>query len=402
VDSNAASILTLNAGSSTVKFAVFAVGDAVERSLTGQIDRVDTPAAMLTWQTPGRAGEGRLELPPETPAAGFLLDWLATRSEAATLAAVGHRVVHGLARTEPARITGDVLEDLRRAEPYAPDHLPREIRLIEAVAERRRGLPQVACFDTAFHHDMPVVARLLPLPRRYQAMGLQRYGFHGLSYAYLLEELARVGGRDAAHGRVILAHLGNGASLAAVHRGCPVDTSMGFTPASGLVMSTRSGDLDPGVVAYLAETEGLTPRQFHAMVNHEAGLLGVSETSGDMRDLLDREADDGRAADAVAMFCYQAKKWVGAFAAALGGLDTLVYSAGVGAGSATIRARIATGLSFLGLELDPARNAAHAPVISTPASRVTVRVMPTDEELMIARLVIRTLDLGPSTKDSDA
>jgi acetate kinase len=176
---------------------------------------------------------------------------------------------------------------------------------------------------------------------------------------------------------------------------------MGFTPASGLVMSTRTGDLDPGVVAYLAETEGLTPRQFHAMVNHEAGLLGVSETSADMRDLLDREARDDRAADAVAMFCYHAKKWIGAFAAALGGLDTLVYSAGVGAGSAAIRARIATGLTFLGLELDAARNAAHAPVISTPASRVTVRVMPTDEELMIARLVTRTLDLGPSTGDPD-
>jgi len=286
------------------------------------------------------------------------------------------------------------MDELRRATPYAPEHLPRELALIDAFAARHPHLPQVACFDTAFHHTMPRMARLLPIPRRYQSYGVQRYGFHGLSYAYLVEELARIASPAVAHGRVILAHLGNGASMAAVQGGASIDTSMGFTPASGLVMSTRTGDLDPGVVAFLAHTEQMTPPQFHQVVNHQSGLLGVSETSSDMRDLLAREADDVRAAEAVALFCYQAKKWVGAFSAVLGGLDTLVFSAGIGERSASIRARICAGLNFLGLQLDDERNAAHAPVISAGASRVTVHVIRTNEALMIARSVSRLLSLG--------
>jgi acetate kinase len=223
-----------------------------------------------------------------------------------------------------------------------------------------------------------------------------------LSYAYLLDELARAAGQDAAHGRVILAHLGNGASLAAVHGGRSIDTSMGFTPAAGLVMSTRTGDLDPGVVSFLARTENMTAMEFHEMANHQSGLLGVSEISSDMRDLLGREAADVRAAEAVALFCYQAKKWVGAFVAALGGLDTLVFSAGVGERSAAIRARICDGLAFLGIELHEARNAAHAAVISTDGSRVTVRVIGTDEELMIARSVVRMLGPHGHRQDGEA
>jgi acetate kinase len=259
----------------------------------------------------------------------------------------------------------------------------------------------VACFDTAFHSGMPSVAKLVPIPRRYYTKGVQRYGFHGLSYAYLLEELARIAGQEAANGRVILAHLGNGASLAALKDGRSIDTSMGFTPAAGLVMSTRTGDLDPGVMSFLARTEAMTATDFHRIVNHESGLLGVSELSSDMRDLLSREVAEVRAAEAVALFCYQAKKWMGAFAAALGGLDTLVFSAGIGERSATIRARICEGLDFLGIELHDARNAAHAAVISTDASRVTVRVMRTDEELMIARSVSRVLSLKAHTTESD-
>jgi acetate kinase len=260
----------------------------------------------------------------------------------------------------------------------------------------------VACFDTVFHRDMPPVAKVLPLPRRYQAKGVRRYGFHGLSYAFLLEELARVGGAEAAKGRVVLAHLGNGASLAAVRGGTGIDTSMGFTPAAGLVMSTRSGDLDPGVVVYLAHTEGMTARQFHEMINHESGLLGVSEISPDMRDLLESEAKDVRAAEAVALFCYQAKKWIGAFAAALNGLDTLVFSAGIGESSPPIRARICEGLGFLGIALDEERNRAHAAVISTDASPVTVRIIRTNEELMIARSVSRLLGWEPEARHSEA
>jgi acetate kinase len=249
---------------------------------------------------------------------------------------------------------------------------------------------------------MPAVATLLPIPRRYREKGVRRYGFHGLSYAYLLDELARIAGQAAAGGRVVLAHLGNGASLAAVKGGRSIDTSMGFTPAAGLVMSTRTGDLDPGVMTYLARTERMTATDFHRIVNHESGLLGVSETSADMRDLLAREATDARAAEAIALFCYQAKKWVGAFAAALGGLDTLVFSAGIGERSAPIRARICEGLSFLGIELDDARNAAHAAVISRADSRVSVRVIATNEELMIARSVWRLLGPGAHRQERDA
>jgi acetate kinase len=238
------------------------------------------------------------------------------------------------------------------------------------------------------------VARLLTIPRRYEALGVHRYGFHGLSYAYLMRELVRIAGAQAANGRVILAHLGNGASMAAVRDGRSIDTTMAFTPAAGLMMSTRSGDVDPGLVSFLARSEKMTAPQFDRMVNHESGLLGISETSSDMRELLGREAGDVRAAEAVALFCYQAKKWIGAYAAALGGLDTLVFAGGIGENAPPVRARICAGLGFLGIELDESRNAEAAEVISTDASRVTVRVIRTNEELMIARLVLRVLGLG--------
>ena len=241
---------------------------------------------------------------------------------------------------------------------------------------------------------MPRVAKLLPIPRRFDAKGIQRYGFHRLSYAFLMEELARLGDPAATTGRVILAHLGNGASLAAVRDGKSMDTSMGFTPTAGLVMSTRSGDLDPGLAPYLARTEQMTTKQFYVMVNHESGLLGVSETSSDTHDLLDHETQDVRAAEAVALFCYQAKKWIGSFAAALGGLDTLVFAGGIGENAPLVRTRICEGLDFLGIELNESRNKDTAGVISTNASRATVRVIRTDEELMIARSVDRALGPG--------
>jgi len=310
-------------------------------------------------------------------------------------------VVHGMKHTEPEIVTKKLLVELRRISPNDPDHLPREIELIETFRHRHPKLPQVACFDTAFHEPMPRVAKLLPIPRRFDAKGIQRYGFHGLSYAFLMEELARLGDPTATKGRVILAHLGNGASLAAVRDGKSIDTSMGFTPTAGLVMSTRSGDLDPGLAPYLARTEKMTTQQFYKMVNHESGLLGVSETSSDMRDLLDHEKSDERAAEAVALFCYQAKKWIGSFAAALGGLDTLVFAGGIGENSPVVRARICEGLDFLGIELDKSRNAKTAAVISKNSSRVTVRVIRTDEELMIARSVVRVLSLRCKRSQND-
>ncbi len=393
-----ASILAINGGSSSIKFAVHRADTLPKSSLSGKLDRIGQGGTTLSWRAmAGAPRKGHTDVPDDKLAAGLLIDWLEAREEFAAVRAVGHRVVHGMAHTEPERVTPELLDELRRITPYAPEHLPREIELMEAFRERHPDLQQVACFDTAFHGRMPRVAKLLSIPRRYQTRGVQRYGFHGLSYAYLLEELAHAAGPEAADGRVILAHLGNGASLAAVQGGTSIDTSMGFTPAAGLVMSTRTGDLDPGLVSFFAHTEGMTAPQFHQMINHESGLVGVSEISADMRDLLAREADDVRAAEAVALFCYQAKKWVGAFAAALGGLDTLVFSAGIGEQSAAIRARICEGLGFLGIALQDGRNAAHAAVISADASRVTVRVIPTNEELMIARSVSRVLRLGADT-----
>lgn len=381
----------MNAGSSSIKFAVYRVGSSVPR-LRGKLDHIAAGRAKLSWRaTEEDSGEHVMEVANDLSGA-HLIGWLEARAEFAGVKAIGHRVVHGVTHEDATRVTRKLIDALQRAAPYAPEHLPLEIELMNAFSTRHPELLQVACFDTAFHRDLTPVAKLLPIPRRYFAKGVQRYGFHGLSYAYLLEELARLAGSDVAGGRVILAHVGNGASMAAVHHGRSVDTTMGFTPAAGLTMSTRTGDLDPGVVSFLARTERMTAAQFDHMVNHESGLLGVSEISSDMRELLAREAEDVRAAEAVSLFCYQAKKWIGAFAAVLGGVDTLVFSAGIGEQSAAIRSRICDGLGFLGIELHDERNADHAPVISTDASRVTVRIIPTNEELMIARLTSRALD----------
>jgi acetate kinase len=393
-------ILTINGGSSSIKFALYQMGEPLQRNLHGTVDRIGMSGTTLTFDDPAanRRESRRLDASDHKSAAKFLMDWLERQHGLESVRAVGHRVVHGMQHTAPELVTQALLDELDRISPYDPDHLPSEIELIEAFRQRHPKLPQVACFDTAFHRTMPRVAKLLPIPRRYDAKGVERYGFHGLSYAYLMEELARLGDPAATAGRVILAHLGNGASLAAVRDGKSLDTSMGFTPTAGLVMSTRSGDLDPGLAPYLARTEHMTTQQFYEMVNHRSGLLGVSETSSDMRDLLEQEASDIRAAEAVALFCYQAKKWVGSFAAALGGLDTLVFAGGIGENAPLVRARICEGLGFLGIEIGERRNAGNAAVISTDASRVTVRVIPTDEDLMIARSVRRILEAGPVTE----
>jgi acetate kinase len=389
-------ILTINGGSSSIRFAVYEASETPQRRLAGKIDRIGSSGTNLIVTDPS----GKPQLPRRLTAADhrtavdFLLDWLEAQPVFASIKAIGHRVVHGMKHSEPERVTPKLLAELHRIRPYDPDHLPREIELIEAFRKRHPKLPQVACFDTAFHRNMPRVAKLLPIPRRYEAKGVQRYGFHGLSYAYMMEELARLGDPAATTGRVILAHLGNGASMAAVDDGKSIDTSMGFTPTAGLVMSTRSGDLDPGLLSFLARSEQMTPTQFDRMVNRESGLLGVSEISSDLRDLLAQEAGDVRAAEAVALFCYQAKKWIGSFAAALGGVDTIVFAGGIGENAPLIRERICDGLGFLGIELNEARNAENAAVISSDAGRVVVRVIRTDEELMIARSVCRILGLA--------
>lgn len=355
-------VLVLNGGSTSVKVAIFESESPRRFSVPSSAD----PRSLLD----------RI---------GAEVDW-------STLDAVGHRVVHGGAgHVRPCRITDTVLEDVRMLAPYHPTHLPQQLALIEEITRRRPDLPQVACFDTAFHASLPAVARLLPLPRRFQERGVRRYGFHGLSYQWVVQEIARRWGPAAAGGRLVLAHLGGGASLAAVHDGHSIDTTMGFSPTGGIPMGTRSGDIDPGVVAYLARSEGLTAEGFAALASEASGLLGISGTTGDLRELAERSASDPRAAEAIALFCYEVKKRVGAFAAALGGIDRLVFTGGVGEHSADVRARVCQGLGFLGIVLDQERNAVHAPVISAADAPVVVEVVVADEERMVMQGVLEVL-----------
>jgi acetate kinase len=395
------SVLIINSGSSSLRFALFRVLESLPQILIGKFDRIGLPDARLSFTDilANQSDERRIDAPDHVACVPLLVELLEKKTGGSPVNAIGHRVVHGGPRyRDPRRVDEAMLEELRRISSFAPNHLPATIALMEVFTAKFPQVPQIACFDTAFHSTLPRVAKLLPIPRRYEAKGVQRYGFHGLSYSFLMQELEGIAGAKAAGGRVILAHLGNGASMAAVREGKSMDTSMGFTPAAGLVMSTRSGDLDPGLVAFLGRSEQMTETEFDRMIHHESGLLGVSETSSDMRDLLAREAVDVRAAEAVALFCYQAKKWLGAFAAALGGLDTLVFAGGIGENNPAIRARICEGLGFLGIELNETRNAENAAVISMPTSRVTVRIIRTDEELTIARSTCRLLGLDAVDK----
>ncbi|MGQ0667806.1 MAG: acetate/propionate family kinase [Nitrospiraceae bacterium] len=398
-------ILTINGGSSSLKCSLYHVGPPLACIAYFLVDRVGFPEGTLTLTdvVGGTSERGPIQAAYHKDCVDPLIAWLKQKITITDLVGIGHRVVHGGRRYyEPQRITPDVTDELKRLSPYDLEHLPAEIELIEAFNHRFPLVLQVACFDTAFHSVMPRVSRLLPIPRRYDKMGVQRYGFHGLSCAYVIRELQRIGLPNEANGRVIIAHLGNGASLTAVHQGRSIDTTMSFTPAAGLPMSRRSGDVDPGLVSYLARTEGMTAEQFHTMTNTESGLLGISETSSDMRDLLACEARDVRAAEAVAVFCYHVKKGIGAFGGALGGLDTLVFTGGVGENSAVVRSRICEGLDFLGVVVDDACNRAGGPIISVPGTEATVRVMHTDEESEIARSVsqlIHVSDVTRATRD---
>ncbi len=390
-------ILAINGGSSSIKFSLFALDQPLLRILTGSITGVGLAHGSFDLKGANLCDNFSqpVVLPDHVVAVGLLMDWVRQRIELGALTAVGHRVVHGGPKYwKSQQITLEMIEELRQLDSFDPEHLPEEILLIEAFGREFPDIPQIVCFDTAFHHDMPRVAQLLPIPRRYQANGFRRYGFHGLSYTYLMQEFERLAGVKSAQGRIILAHLGNGASMAAVHLGSCLDTTMAFTPAAGLVMGTRSGDIDPGLVSYMCRSELMTAAQFDKMINHESGLLGVSETSSDMRDLLAHEIQDVRAAEAVELFCYRAKKQIGAYAVTLGGLDTLVFAGGIGENASSIRLRISQGLEFLGIKLDESRNNGHLDRISSDASRVSVRVIRTDEELMIARLVCQVLGLN--------
>ena len=377
-------ILCLNAGSSSLKFALFRPGisgNDPERLAQGAIENPG-PQAHLWFRDIHKGviadGNAALAGAPESIAAVFQS---LEKAGFPPPAAVGHRIVHGGAQhTRPELVSSGLLRSLRALVPFAPLHLPVQIELIEAAAAHYPGLPQVVCFDTAFHSTMPELARRLPLPRELWEQGIRHYGFHGLSYEYILHSLGEQGRR----GRLIIAHLGNGASVAAVRDGAPLDTSMGLTPAGGFMMSTRSGDLDPGVLLYLLR-QGRSAAQLEDMINHRSGLLGVSGISSDMKVLLDQRVDHPAAAQAVTMFANGVRKFIGAFAAVLGGLDLLVFTGGIGEHAAPVREEICRGLEFLGIDFDRESNQRNAAVITTQKSACTVRVIPTDEDLMIAR-----------------
>ena len=372
-------VLCLNAGSSSLKFSVWGGESCLGQ---GEVEEIGRPGT-VAWVTP--AGGQSRRLPGSWRDHREAVDGVfALLGEHALPepAGVGHRLVHGGPdHAAPERVTKELLVDLRALVPLAPLHLPKGLDGVEVVAERFPDLPQAVCFDTAFHHDLPEPARRLPLPRALtDETRIRRFGFHGLSYEYVLEHLG-----PAARGRVVIAHLGNGASMAAVRDGRPIDTSMGLTPAGGFMMGTRSGDLDPGVLLYLMREKGYDADRLDRLVNQESGLRGVSGTTGDVKSLLERRDQDEHADAALTMFCYQVRKQVGAYAAALGGLDTLVFTGGIGERAAPIRAEICHGLGHLGVRLDPARNAAHQSPASVPGSGGQVRIVNTREDLMIAR-----------------
>ena len=397
-------VLTINSGSSSLKAALYWMGEQELLRLSVEVSRIGLhrdqrggfPGSRLQITDADGATllDRQHDLPDHAAALQELFDWLTQQEAGQPPDAVGHRIVQGGHRyRNPQLITPELLAGLQNLTPLDPDHMPNVIHGIQFVTRRYPALLQVACFDTAFHSQMPKVARMYGLPRKFYDEGIARYGFHGLSYESITEQLRTLDGA-AADGRVIVAHLGNGASLAAIRGGKSVDTSMGFTPTEGLVMGTRAGDLDPGLLLYLIEEKAMAPEAVRTLINKQAGLLGVSGTSADMRDLLEREATDPRAAEAIDLFCYRAKKYVGAYAAALGGVETLVFTGGIGERAAAIRARICAGLEFLGIKIDAARNQANAPVISGDDSLVKVRVIKTNEDLMIARHTTKLIGQG--------
>jgi acetate kinase len=388
-------ILVINAGSSSIKFCVFRLrGDALERDLRGQVSGLGTAPKFTMRREESTLVDEALGDGPVTHAAA--LDHLLGRVEAAMgraqLVGVGHRVVHGgLEFMAPTRVTEEVLAKLDRYVPLAPLHQPHNLAAIRETLERLPGIPEVACFDTAFHRTIPEVAQLFALPPRFAAAGIRRYGFHGLSYEYVASQLSALDARAAA-GRTVVFHLGNGSSMCAMLGGRSVATTMGFTAVDGLPMGTRCGSMDPGVVLFLMDELALGPREIERLIYHESGLLGMSGVSSDVRDLL--ASREPSAATALEVFVYRAARELGSLAAALGGLDAIVFTAGIGENQPEIRARICAAARWLGVELDEAANRRHGQRISSERSAVLACVVPTDEEVMIARHVMGTLRIS--------
>jgi len=386
-------ILTINRGSGTLKAGVYEASAEPSLAASIKVDRAGTTEARIkiTDASDKTLVDSAVEDNKANSDLATILKWLTKNGYASRLAGIGHRLVYGGPRyTESQKITPEVLSELGKIAQLDPDHTPQAIQNIQFFADRLPHTPQIGCFDTAFHACLPKVARMYALPRKLYDEGLRRYGFHGLSCEYILQQL-RATDAALASRRLIVAHLGNGASITAVHNGKSIDTSMGFTPLEGLVMGTRSGDIDPAAVIYLQERDRMSPRDIDGLLNKQSGLLGVSGTSSDMRDLLDRESRDDRAAEAVALFCYRAKKYVGAYAAALGGIDALIFAGGIGENAPQVRERICAGLEFLGLEIDPALNGSNALVISSARSRAKIKVIKTDEDIVIAQHVLAVI-----------
>ena len=390
-------LLVLNAGSSSLKFCVYRRSDAPEWQLDvrGQIDGLGTAPRFTARRGDSDAvikSERLIAAVRDAPSAlEHLATWLRSRYGGAHVSGVGHRVVHGGPRySRPALVTPALLDDLRELVPLAPLHQPHNLAAIEAVSERLPGVPQVACFDTSFHRGQPAVAELVPLPQDIRASGIQRYGFHGLSYEYVASMLPQAA-PDIAAGRVIVAHLGSGASLCALANGRSIDSTLGFTALDGLCMGTRPGALDPGVVLYLFQVMGKSPAAVEKILYKKSGLLGISGISNDMRQLLDNPAPDARLA--VDYFVYRAAREIGGLAAVLGGIDGLVFTAGIGENSPEVRRRICEASAWLGIALDPDANTRGAARISRAGSRVSAWVIPTNEELMIARHTNEVLGL---------
>jgi len=383
-------VLTLNSGSSSLKFAVFPFDGGEGALLAGKAERIGLDGSSFHVKDAAGAGmvDERPPLPDHATALKRVLEFVRNATPHKPVA-VGHRLVRGGVQDhQPELVTPALVQRIRDLIPYLPDHLPHQIAAIEAVQEFDPVLAQVVAFDTAFHRTMPHVAQMYALPREFWDDGIRRYGYHGLSYEYVIRELARQAGNAVARGRVIIAHLGNGCSMAALRDCRSVDTTMGFTPTGGLMMSSRSGDLDPEVILYLLQRRNLSVAEVSEIVTRRAGLAGVSGGSSDMRDLLARASTDPHAEEAVDLFCHQARKFLGALAAVLGGIDALVFTAGIGENAPEIRRRICDGMGHLGPVLDPPANEAGAPVISAAGSTTSVRVIPTNEEWMIARHTI--------------
>ena len=382
-------ILCLNSGSSSIKFALYRLGAGEELVIKGAIERIGMAGSWL-WikDAAGKRIADRIQdFPTHGAAVKTLLHDIMEENNLPSPDGVGHRVVHGgPEHTLHEVVTPELVFALRCFIPFAPLHMPAEILGIDAVSSQYPELGQVACFDTAFHRHIPEIARRLPMTRTLWHEGVCRYGFHGLSYEYIVAALG-----DDVRGRVIVAHLGNGASMAALRNGSSADTTMGFTPTGGLMMGTRSGDLDPGILIYLMEEKGYDASQFNKLLNHRSGLLGVSGISSDMKTLLEKRQDEPHAAQAIEMYAYHARKAIGALTAVLGGLDGLVFTGGIGERAAPVRALICQGLDYLGIRLDPVKNDSHAPLISADGTRCPVRVIPTNEDLVIARHTRRLL-----------